>query len=62
MNNVNINETTIGKCGRCDSPILPHYVWCDRCEDVMLRVSPAEWKEREDPLREYDLDATNGAA
>lgn len=35
----------IGKCGRCNAKIKSQYLWCDDCEDTVLRVSPTIWKD-----------------
>lgn len=29
-----------GKCGQCGKPVEPQYLWCDDCEDTMVRLSP----------------------
>jgi hypothetical protein len=41
-------EMKKGKCGRCGCPNLPQYLWCDACEDMVVRRTPTSplWDER----------------
>ena len=43
-----LRKIPIGACGRCGAKIQPQYLWCDNCEDLVVRESATSpyWIER----------------
>jgi hypothetical protein len=49
-----VREMKRGKCGRCGTSVQPQYLWCDNCEDLVVREAPTSpfWV-----VHEMDMDA-----
>jgi hypothetical protein len=43
-----VREMERGKCGRCGARTKPQYLWCDNCEDLVVREHPTSpfWEDR----------------
>ena len=46
QNTYNVMEMRKGKCARCAVTIQPQYLWCDDCEDCVVRISSTIWKAK----------------